>query len=65
MDVTRTKITPAKASIGDVTKVRTYTDDDGKDYLEEDEDTYVIIKYVDKTIVDVVAYKGLNFVDFE
>ena len=60
VDVTKTKIVPAIAAIGDVTKV-SYKNGE----LDKNEDTYVVIKYVDKEIVDVIAYKGLVLKVFE
>ena len=60
MDVTKSKVIPAVAAIGDVTKV---VYNAANNELDENEDTYVLIKYVDKEIVDVVAYKGFNFAE--
>lgn len=62
MDVTKSKVIPEAKAIGDVTKV---VYNAANNELDENEDTYVLIKYVDKEIVDVVAYKGFNFVEGE
>lgn len=73
MDVTKTKIQPKATAIGDVVALKYYkqfytdntyatvsnTQTSFYDAIAEEEaDTFVLIKYVDKEIVDVIAYYG-------
>ena len=59
MDVTKSKVIPQVAAIGDVVACKYYTENN-TNYAEEDANTYVLIKYVDKEIVDVIAYYGFD-----
>ena len=57
MDVVKSKVAPLATTIGDVVACKYYTEN-GYDYAEEGADTFVLIKYIDKEIVDVIAYYG-------
>ena len=65
IDATATRIKPVLSSIGDITKTIQLKDSlgniTGVDSVDGDEiTTYVLIKYVEKTIVDIVVVNGLN-----
>lgn len=64
IDVTKDKIKPTVASIGDITACKVYYDDadtsKSNPIAEEDCNSYIVGKYVDKTLVDVVVYYGFD-----
>ncbi len=65
IDATATRIKPVLSSIGDITKTIQLKDKDGNitgvDSVDGDYITsYVLIKYVEKTIVDIVVINGMN-----
>ena len=59
MDVTKSKVIPQVASIGEIVKCQYYVEGNYT-YAEEDANTYVLIKYIDNKIVDVIAYNGFD-----
>ncbi len=65
IDATASKIKPVLSSIGDITKTIQLKDKEGNitgvDSVDGDKiTTYVLIKYVEKTIVDIVVINGMN-----
>lgn len=65
IDATASRIKPVLSSIGDITKTIQLKDKDGNitgvDAVDGDYITsYVLIKYVEKTIVDIVVINGMN-----
>ena len=59
MDVTKAKVVPKVSSIGDILKCQWYTAGNYA-YTEQNCDTYVLIKYINDKIVDVIAYNGFE-----
>ncbi len=65
IDATASKIKPVLSSIGDITKTIQLKDKDGNitgvDSVDGDYITsYILMKYVEKTIVDIVVNNGMN-----
>ncbi len=59
IDFSKAKIVPEVASIGDIVACKYYTDGNYA-YAEKYADTYVLIKYINDVIVDVIAYTGFE-----
>ncbi len=57
IDVARTRINPIADNIGSIVACKYYTEN-GYDYAEDGEDTFVLIKYIGDEITDVIAYYG-------